>query len=99
MFSVIMSSIIIELESPSGGAGGEIVNYPRRQIPLPSQPSHLSVSCDQNHVVVAIKRDGCAHALIYNVPSFVAKVRSVLAENSCSGYCESPDSPDLQLNS
>jgi hypothetical protein len=74
LLSVITSSSIIELESPSGGAGGEIINYPRRELSLPSQPSHLNVNCDQSHLVVAIKRDGCAHALIYSVPSFVAKV-------------------------
>lgn len=82
MLSVITSSSILELESQSGGAGGEIINYPRREISLPSQPSHLNVNCDQSHLVVAIKRDGCAHALIYSVPSFVAKVSTVLAENS-----------------
>ncbi|KAJ4442243.1 hypothetical protein ANN_12109 [Periplaneta americana] len=71
-----MTYLIIKpfgLEHPSGGTGGEITNYPRREVPLPSQPTHLSVSCDQNLLVVAIKKDGCAHALIYSVPSFVAK--------------------------
>lgn len=82
MLSVITSSSLPDLESQSGGAGGEIINYPRREVSLPSQPSHLNVSCDQSHLVVAIKRDGCAHALIYSVPSFVAKVSTVLAENS-----------------
>ncbi|XP_069698621.1 nuclear pore complex protein Nup214 [Periplaneta americana] len=70
---VISSSSLFGLEHPSGGTGGEITNYPRREVPLPSQPTHLSVSCDQNLLVVAIKKDGCAHALIYSVPSFVAK--------------------------
>ena len=77
MFLVITSSSIIGLEYPSGGTGGEIINYARREVPLPSQPSHLNVSCDQNYLVVAIKRDGCAHALIYNVPSFASKVSNV----------------------
>jgi hypothetical protein len=77
MFLVITSSSIIGLEYTSGGTGGEIINYPRREISLPSQPSHLNVSCDQNYLVVAIKRDGCAHALIYSVPSFAAKVSNV----------------------
>lgn len=69
------------MEYPSGGTGGEITNYARREIPLPSPPSHLNVSCDQNYLAVAIKRDGCAHALIYNVPSFAAKVSNVC--NKC----------------
>jgi len=80
LFLVITSSSIIGLEYPSGGTGGEIINYARREIPLPSQPSHLNVSCDQNYLVVAIKRDGCAHALIYNIPSFVAKVSNVCSK-------------------
>jgi len=80
LFLVITSSNIIGLEYPSGGTGGEIINYARREIPLPSQPSHLNVSCDQNYLVVAIKRDGCAHALIYNVPSFAAKVSNVCSK-------------------
>ena len=80
LFLVITSSSIIGLEYPSGGTGGEIINYARREIPLPSQPSHLNVSCDQNYLVVAFKRDGCAHALIYNIPSFVAKVSNVCSK-------------------
>lgn len=80
LFLVITSSSIIGLEYPSGGAGGEIINYARREVPLPSQPSHLNVSCDQNYLVVAIKRDGCPHALIYNVPSFAAKVSNVCSK-------------------
>jgi hypothetical protein len=86
MFLVITSSSIIGLEHPSGGTGGEVVNYPRREIPLPSQPSHLNVNCDQNYLVVAIKRNGCAHALIYSVPSFTAKVSNVNSKHCVVSY-------------
>ncbi|PNF32473.1 hypothetical protein B7P43_G04906 [Cryptotermes secundus] len=91
---VIMSSSILELESQSGGAGGEIINYPRREISLPSQPSHLNVNCDQSHLVVAIKRDGCAHALIYSLPSFVAKDIVLVTEVRLSSK---PDTSVLEL--
>jgi hypothetical protein len=88
MFLVITSSNIIGLEYASSGTGGEIINFPRREIQLLSQPSHLNVSCDQNYLVVAIKRDGCAHALIYRVPSFSAKVSNfcskVLLQRVCT---------------
>lgn len=85
VLSVIKSSSIIGLEYPSGGTGGEIINYPRREIPLPSQPTHLNVSCDQSCLLVAIKKDSCAHALIYNLPSFAAKVSNVY-NNSFISY-------------
>jgi hypothetical protein len=77
IFSAIKSSSIFGLEYSSAGTGREIVNYPRREVPLLSQPSHLNVNSDQSYLVVAIKRDGCAHALIYSVPSFVAKVSNI----------------------
>jgi hypothetical protein len=88
VFSVIKSSSIIGLEYPSGQ---EIINYPRREIPLPSQPFHLHVSCDQSCLVVAIKKDNCAHALIYSLPSFAAKVSNV-HNNSFISYRESLNS-------
>lgn len=91
---VITSSSITELESPSGGAGGEIINYPRRELSLPSQPSYLNVNCDQSHLVVAIKRDGCDHALIYSVPSFVAKDIVLVTEVRLS---TKPDTSVLEL--
>lgn len=53
---------------------GEIDDYSRRIITLPSRPKHLSVNCDQSKLSVIVEKDNCAVAVIYEVASFYRAV-------------------------
>lgn len=48
---------------------------PLRQIPLPSQPFHLSINCDNSLLAVDVDINGIPHIQIYSVPSFLTNVR------------------------
>ncbi|CAG2066793.1 unnamed protein product [Timema podura] len=47
---VLQSSSLVKLGSSA--VTGEVSEYPRREVPLPSRPSHFAVSCDQSYLVV-----------------------------------------------
>nr|CAD7602358.1 unnamed protein product [Timema genevievae] len=68
---VLQSSSLVKLGSSA--VTGEVSEYPRREVPLPSRPSHFAVSCDQSYLVVTLLKDLCVHALVYNVPSFASQ--------------------------
>lgn len=53
---------------------GEISNYKRRTISLPSRPFHLSVNCDNTKLVVVVEKYGCVTAILYEVASFLQQV-------------------------
>lgn len=52
----------------------EINDYLRRNIKLPSRPTHLSVNCDSSLLCVVVEKGGCATGIIYSIPSFTKQV-------------------------
>lgn len=52
----------------------EINDYLRRNIQLPSRPTHLSVNCDSSLLCVVVDKGGCPTAIIYDIPSFAKQV-------------------------
>lgn len=67
---MLPSNSIAELQA----SRGETSEYPRREVTLGYLPSHLSVSCDQSQLAVALVKDGCPCAIIYDVASFCSRV-------------------------
>lgn len=52
---------------------GEVHDYLRRTVKLPSPPTHLSVNCDSSLLCVVVEKNGCATGIIYDIPSFANK--------------------------
>lgn len=48
-------------------------DYPRRNLPLPSPPTHLSINCEHTILAVVFERNSCPCALFYDVKSFWQK--------------------------
>lgn len=53
---------------------GELKDYRRRTIPLPSKVKHLALNCDETWLSIVIEKDNCPVALIYEVKSFYKNV-------------------------
>lgn len=52
----------------------EVNDYLRRNVKLPSPPTHLAANCDSSLLCVVVEKDGCAAAIIYDIPSFAKQV-------------------------
>lgn len=48
----------------------DILDYPYRDITLPSIPRHVSVNCDSTILAVVVEQDQCPVAIFYDVLSF-----------------------------
>lgn len=71
-FAVVQLDVIEKHEVRDG----EITNYPRRVVPLPSKPKHLSINCDCTKLAVVVEQNNCPIALIYDVTSMLKQVKS-----------------------
>ncbi|XP_049775137.1 nuclear pore complex protein Nup214 isoform X2 [Schistocerca cancellata] len=78
--SGVQAIIISAVVNSEAHGNKSLAEYPHRKLNLGNQPSHLSISCDQSCIVIAVKKDGCPHALIYSVSSFLSKNITLLNE-------------------
>lgn len=58
----------------------EIVDYPRRNITLPSCPKHICVNCDSTILAVVVEKEKCSTTIFYNVLTFFKENISVIRE-------------------
>lgn len=66
-FLLVVQLSAVENYSPKDKA---ILDYPYRNITLPSTPQYVSVNCDHTVVAIVIEQDKCPVALFYDVLSF-----------------------------
>nr|CAH7723711.1 unnamed protein product [Callosobruchus chinensis] len=77
LFSVIQTKCI---ENYSSKDKEDISNYPRRTIPLPNVPLHVSVNCDCTILAVVLEKDNCPTVVFYDVLSFYKQNVAVIKE-------------------
>lgn len=58
----------------------EVLNYPRRNILLPSNPRHICVNCDSTILAVVIDKEKCPTVLFYDLLSFLKEDVSIIKE-------------------
>ncbi|VEN45359.1 unnamed protein product, partial [Callosobruchus maculatus] len=76
-FSVIQTKCI---ENYSSKDKEDISNYPRRTIPLPNVPLHVSVNCDCTILAVVLEKDNCPTVVFYDVLSFYKQNVAIIKE-------------------
>nr|XP_023012697.1 nuclear pore complex protein Nup214 [Leptinotarsa decemlineata] len=58
----------------------DINNYPRRNLILPSPPTHICVNCDSTILAVVVQKDVCLVVIFHDVLSFYKQTVSVIKE-------------------
>lgn len=72
---MLQISKLIELQVNQVKSRNELSEYPYREFCLPSQPSHVCVSCDSEYLAVIYSVSGSGHVIrIYHIPSFFSQV-------------------------
>ncbi|EFA04104.2 nuclear pore complex protein Nup214 [Tribolium castaneum] len=66
---------VIQLKSIEGCTlgSGDKSDYPRRNLAVPSAPTHLSVNCEHTVLAIVVEKNNCPCVLFYDVKSFWQK--------------------------